>query len=197
MSEGEVVTELRPCGILSFLDEQSLEALKYHGVFGEYGPGEVIIREGESQHFLFVVISGRLEVLMVHGGKEVLLGEIEEGDCLGEVSIFEPGEASATVRVVETAVLWSLEVDQLQDFFEKLPVAGGQLLLGITQLMARRLRHANQQILANRITPKHLSCRSARMEPIKAGSLHDDKKGIISGLFGSKHKPTIPTQIKR
>ncbi|NJL19549.1 MAG: cyclic nucleotide-binding domain-containing protein [Bdellovibrionaceae bacterium] len=91
MSEAEVTTDLRAHGILSFLDTQSLEALKYHGVFGEYGPGEIIIKEGERQQSLFVVISGKLEVLMMHADKEVLLCEIEEGDCLGEVSILNRG----------------------------------------------------------------------------------------------------------
>ncbi|NJL19550.1 MAG: hypothetical protein HC901_04765 [Bdellovibrionaceae bacterium] len=92
-----------------------------------------------------------------------------------------------------------MDVGQLQDFFEKLPVAGGAIFCwGVAQLMAKRLRFANQQIMANRITPKHLSCRSTRMEPIKVENAHGEKKGLISGIFGGKqHKPSISTQIKR
>jgi len=198
----EVISDLKPIGILSFLDEEALEALKYHGTFGEYGPGEVLIHEGERQFSLWVVLSGKLEVFVETSGKEVKIAEISGGDCLGEVSIFEPGEASASVRVVETAVLWNLEVEQLQRFFEKLPVAGGQLMLGIAQLLSRRLRSSNQQILQNQMTPKHLSVRSGTgpAAPIKAETVeHDKAPGGLFGLFGGdkKDKPKISTQIKK
>lgn len=198
----EVISDLKAVGILSFLDEEALEALKYHGTFGEYGTGEVIIHEGERQYSLWVVLSGKLEVFVETSGKEVKIAEISEGDCLGEVSIFEPGEASASVRVVETAVLWNLEVEQLQRYFEKLPVAGGQLMLGIAQLLSRRLRSSNQQILQNQMTPKHLSVRSGTglAAPIKAETVeHDKATGGLFGLFGGdkKDKPKISTQIKK
>ncbi|MEO0453476.1 MAG: cyclic nucleotide-binding domain-containing protein [Verrucomicrobiota bacterium] len=201
---GEVISDLTPIGILSFLDQESLEALKYHGTFGEYGPGEVIINEGERQYSLWYVISGTMEVYITTSAKEVKVAEIGPGDCLGEVSVFEPGEASASVRVMETAVLWNLDVSQLQTFFEKLPIAGGQLMLGIAQLLSRRLRDANQQIMQNQLTPKHLSVRSSTgaPAPIKADTVNTPEKGG-SGLFGlfggasAKDKPKISTEIKK
>jgi CRP/FNR family cyclic AMP-dependent transcriptional regulator len=197
----EVISDLRAEGILSFMDSEALEALKYHGTFGEYGPGEVIINEGERQYSLWVVLSGKLEVYVATSGKEVKIAEVSDGDCLGEVSIFEPGEASASVRVMETAVLWNLEVDQLQRFFEKLPVSGGQLMLGVAQLLSRRLRAANQQMLQSQLTPKHLSVRSAAgtaTSPIRAENTESDKGSRLFGLFsGQKDKPKISTEIKK
>lgn len=197
----EVISDLQATGILSFMDEEALEALKYHGSFGEYGPGEVIINEGERQYSLWIVISGKLEVYITSSGKEVKVAEISDGDCLGEVSIFEPGEASASVRVTETAVLWNLEVDQLQRYFEKLPVAGGQLMLGIAQLLSRRLRSANQQMLQSQLTPKHLSVRSSAgtaPSPLRAENVSPEKSAGLFGLFGNKEsKPKISTQIKK
>ncbi len=199
---GEVISDLKAEGILSFMDDEALEALKYHGTFGEYGPGEVIIKEGERQYSLWIVIGGKLEVFIAASGKEVKVAEISDGDCLGEVSIFEPGESSASVRVVETSVLWNLEVDQLQRYFEKLPVAGGQLMLGIAQLLSRRLRSANQQMLQSQLTPKHLSVRSAAgaaPSPIRADNIEPAEKSAgLFGLFGNKEtKPKISTEIRK
>jgi CRP/FNR family cyclic AMP-dependent transcriptional regulator len=146
-------------------------------------------------------LSGKLEVYVATSGKEVKIAEVSDGDCLGEVSIFEPGEASASVRVMETAVLWNLEVDQLQRFFEKLPVSGGQLMLGVAQLLSRRLRAANQQMLQSQLTPKHLSVRSAAgtaTSPIRAENTESDKGSRLFGLFsGQKDKPKISTEIKK
>jgi CRP/FNR family transcriptional regulator, cyclic AMP receptor protein len=182
----EVVAELRPEGILSHVSAQDLETLKFYGVFGEYGPGEIVVNEGAEQDRLYVIISGKLNVIIQSAGTEVLLGSIGTGDCIGEISIFEPGVASATVKVVETAVLWHLDVAALQNFFEQVPAAGGMLMLGIAQLLSRRLRLANQAILANRMLPKHLGVRSGAREPITAETVKKDEDKSIFKFFGKK-----------
>ncbi len=195
----DVMAMLTATGIFRYLDERSLEALKFFGIFGEYGPGEVVIHEGSDQDRLYFVVSGELEVATAGAGKEVILGTLGHGECLGEISIFEPGLASATVRVISKSVLWSLDVESLQQYFEQAPTAGGQLLLGIAQQLSRRLRHANQIILENRILPQHLGVRSGAIkEPIKADTVpKDHKAGMLGGLFGRKEGPKISTDVKR
>lgn len=202
MSDKEIIAELKPEGILRHVASEDLEALKFYGVFGEYGKGEVVIKEGAEQDQLYIVISGKLEVVIHQGGEDVVLGIIEDGDCIGEISIFEPGTASATVRVLETAVLWHLDVNSLQSFFEQSPVGGGQVMLGIAQLLTKRLRQANQALVAQKLLPKHLAVRSGKvMPPIKPenfGKPEEEKPGLL-GIFKSRKNPpspTISTEIK-
>ncbi len=176
-----------PTGILAHVQPGELETLKFYGVFGEFGKGEAVIAEGANQDRLYLVLSGKLEVSIDSGGQKIVLGEMGPGDCIGEVSVFEPGPASATVSVVETAVLWHIDVAALQTFFEAIPVAGGSLLLGIAQLLSRRLRQANAAIVANRLLPKHLSVRSGTLrEPIRADNIPAEKGGLLKNLFGRK-----------
>jgi CRP-like cAMP-binding protein len=200
MDESEVIADLTPTGILSYIDAENLEALKFHGEFGEYGDGEMIVEEGVRQYNLYIVISGSCQVVIGEGDSEIILGEIGPGDCVGEVSILEPGEATATVRVNNTAVLWKLDVGQLQRFFEKLPVAAGQLMLGISQLLCKRLRSANQTILLGKLTPKHLGVRSGKFtEPLRPTDEPDKASGgLFAGFLGKKEqKSSIPTRIKK
>ena len=197
--QNPVIAELKPIGILNHLSAEDLEALKYYGVFGEYGPGEIVVKEATDQDKLYVVVAGKLEVIVQHAGEEMVLGIIEAGDCIGEVSIFEPGQASATVRVMETSVLWYLDVNSLQGFFERMPVAAGQLMIGISQLLSKRLRQANQAIIANRILPKHLSVRSGKMQPIKLENIDkesDRTTGFLGLLKGKKLSSKIRSDIK-
>jgi len=187
MSEPEVVSDLTPVGILYFLKPAELEPLKFYGIFGEFATGETVIKEGAVQDRLYFVISGRLQVAVASAGSEIILGELGPGDCFGEVSIFEPGPASATVRVLETAVLWHIDVLSLQQYFEQLPEAGGQLMTGIARLLCRRLRQANAAIVANRMPPRHLSLRGGSLRaPITAHNVAVEKGGLFSGLFGKK-----------
>lgn len=199
MDNPEVYATLQPTGILSFMSIEDLETMKFYGTFGEYGAGEVIIEQEQKSQVLHIVVAGTLEVIVSAMGKQVKVGEIGPGDCVGEVSILEPGPASATVRVMETAVLWSIDVAQLQQFFEALPSGAAQLLLGISSLLCKRLRHANQTIIENRILPGHLGVRCGLVrEPIKAETLRGEKGGLLGGLLGGKKdKPKLSTQIKR
>jgi CRP-like cAMP-binding protein len=200
MDQPEVIAQLQPVGILSYLDVKDLQTLQFYGTFGEYGVGEVIVTQGEKSQTLHIVISGSLDVIVSAMGKETKVGEIGPGDCIGEIGILEPGPASATVRVSQTAVLWSAGIESLQQFFEAVPIGAAQLLMGISSLLCKRLRHANQTIMENRIFPSHLGVRSGLIkEPIRASSTDKPaKSGLLGGLIGGKkHEPKISTEIKR
>jgi len=201
MDESEIIADLRSIGILAYISPEDLESLKYHGEFGEYGEGEVVVEEGIRQYNLYVIISGSCEIILGKGENEIILSEIGPWDCIGEISILEPGDATATVRVKSTAILWKLDVAQLQRFFEKRPVAAGQLMLGIAQLLCKRMRGANQTILSNKLIPRHLGVRSGKMfEPIRPSKADDKHEtgGLFSSIIGKKEKKSgISKSIKR
>lgn len=203
MGDSEIIADLTQTGILQHLSLPDLEALKFYGTFGEYGVGEVIVTQDQPNERLYIVTHGLLDVIVSQAGKDTKVGDIGPGDCIGEIAILEPGDASATVVVRETAILWSIDVNALQQYFESVPVGGAFLLMGISRLLCRRLRHANQTIMENRIVPGHLGVRSGLVrEPIKAGNVggtKSGKSGLFSGfLGGKKDEPTdFSSKIKR
>ncbi|MFQ3671658.1 MAG: Crp/Fnr family transcriptional regulator [Verrucomicrobiia bacterium] len=181
----DVIADLTPTGILGFLEPEELEILKFYGTFGEFGSGEEVVREGVLQDRLYYVLSGRLKVVVGRAGEAFTVGEICAGDCLGEVSIFEPGTASATVTVVETAVLWHLDIQALQEFFAELPAAGGRLLVGVAQLLCKRLRAANEEIAKGYKTPTFLGVRAGGLKaPIRFDDVPRVKRR--AGIFRKK-----------
>lgn len=201
MGDPEIIADLTAVGILRHLSQPDLEALKFYGTFGEYGVGEVIITQDQPNDYLYFVVHGALDVIVSQHGKETKVGDIGPGDCIGEVAILEPGDASATVVVRETSILWSLDVNALQQYFEAVPVGGAYLLMGISRLLCRRLRHANQTIMENRIIPGHLGVRSGLVrEPIRFENVSgkSGKSGLFGGLLGGKkEEPKISTKIKK
>jgi CRP-like cAMP-binding protein len=156
-------------GILSFLDDESRELLAGYGAVRATAAGEVIIKEAQPQTFLYVVISGVYTVSTKAAGREVQLDTVEEGDCFGEVSLFQPGPASATVTGTQPGKLWSMESEQLQQFLFDTPQAGCALILGINTILSRRLKRANAVIRANEIVPAFLSVRSRKRADATSG----------------------------
>ena len=149
-------------GILSFLDDESRELLTRYGTITATSAGEVVIHEGKPQTCLYVVIMGVYSVTTKVTGRDVQLDTVEAGDCFGEVSLFQPGAASATVTSVQAGQLWFMESEQLQQFLFDAPQAGCALILGINTILSRRLKRANAVIRTNEIVPSFLSVRSRK-----------------------------------
>jgi CRP/FNR family cyclic AMP-dependent transcriptional regulator len=149
-------------GILSFLDDEFRELLIGYGAVKATNVGEVVIQEGAPQTHLYVVSMGVYAVTTKAAGRDVQLDSVEPGDCFGEVSLFQPGPASATVTSVQAGQLWYMESAHLQQFLFDAPHAGCALILGINTILSRRLKRANAVIRANEIVPSFLSVRARK-----------------------------------
>ena len=109
-----------------------------------YNAGEVIFRQGEMGHCMFVVQSGKAEVIGERDGKEIRLAELAQGDFFGEMALFEKIPRSATVRAVTE--LRALTVDKkilLKKIHED-----PSLAFRIMQTMSRRIQDLNTQLMS-------------------------------------------------
>lgn len=191
-----IIAELRIEGVFAHMTEGDLVALKQYGQFEDFPAHTTIIQEGTLQDHLYYIVHGTTEVVVKYAGKETLLGVLGQGDSFGEISVFEPGPTSATVRTKEFCVIWKIDVPSLQSYFEKLPGGGGQLMLGLAQLLSKRLRRANQALVEASMLPKHLAVRSGNA-PITAATVAEEEDSSSNGLFGSlmgsnKKLPSVP-----
>jgi len=155
-------THLPRSGILSFMDDHAREQFGSYGSVLTTTPGQVLMREGEVNKHLYVVLAGTYSILGEVSGQEVLLDTVGVGDCLGEVAIFNPDKASATVKSLHHGRLWAIDADALQDFLYQWPDYGCAALLGIDIILSRRLRRTNEVIRHNEIVPGFLSVRAKK-----------------------------------
>lgn len=76
--------------------------------------GEILIKEGDiglAASQLYVVKSGKFEVLEKRQGVNMRVNVKERGDCFGEISLMYNCPRSATVAATTDAVVWVLERD--------------------------------------------------------------------------------------
>jgi len=144
------------------MDDESREQLTGYGSLVSTAAGQVLIEEGQEQTRLYMVVSGAFNVTTRVAARDIELDRVGVGDCLGEVAVFQPGPASATVTCVQAGQLWYMEVAQLQQFLLDCHHAGCALLFGINTILSRRLKRANGVIKANEIMPNFLSVRSRK-----------------------------------
>ena len=149
-------------GILAFMDDESREQFASYGSVEQTAPGQVIINEGDANMNLYIILGGTFKITTKATGQEVPLAVVGAGDCLGEIAVFEPGTASATVTCDEAGQLWHINAQNLQQFLIDWPHAGCAAVLGINTILSRRLKRANAVIRSHQILPTFLSVRTRK-----------------------------------
>jgi CRP-like cAMP-binding protein len=146
MSDAFNHPEIPRLGIVAGMEDEDRELLGNYGEFLPAHPRQQIIEEGKAQDSLFFVISGVLHVHMQVDGREKLIARIEKGETLGEVNVFDPAVASASVTAQEFSQIWRANRSDIEAFVSAYPKAGCDLLAGILTCMSRRIRHMNERL---------------------------------------------------
>lgn len=149
MNEKLMRPELPPIGIVAELEEQDRALLGNYGEFLPAQPGQTLITAGDNQEHLYLVISGLLHVTIMVEGRSKLVARVEAGETLGEMNVFDPGKASATVVAQEFTQIWKANREDIDLYVKAYPDAGAILLSGIITVMCRRVRNMNDKLADN------------------------------------------------
>ena len=146
MTDKLVRPELPSLGIVAEMDPEDRALLGGYGEFMPAQPGQKLISAGDSQDNLYFVISGLLHVTISVDGRQKLVARVEAGETLGEINVFDPGKASATVTAQEFSQIWKANRNDIDQFVKAYPAAGASLLDGIVTVMCRRIRNMNEKL---------------------------------------------------
>lgn len=118
------------------LDEMNIKDLVSSLKMNKFNPGDTVIEKGEQGKRLFIIVSGKVEVVGDAGINIAFLGV---GEIFGEMSLLSGDPVGATIRVVEPAKILSLDGDYFRKILNKKPA----LQMYISRLLARRLAKTN------------------------------------------------------
>jgi CRP/FNR family cyclic AMP-dependent transcriptional regulator len=126
----------------SFPDEQ-LRALAALVTRRSAPRSSLIMAAGDATESLYVVISGRLKVMMGDAeGKEVILSLIGPGEFFGEMGLIDDSPRSASVIAIEPCELLSLS----RRDFKKFMAENFDMTMAVMKGLVRRLREADRKI---------------------------------------------------
>ncbi|OGA28550.1 MAG: hypothetical protein A3I01_00570 [Betaproteobacteria bacterium RIFCSPLOWO2_02_FULL_65_24] len=129
--------------MFSVLPESQLALLT--GLVGRksFPRGATIISAGDTTDSLYVIISGRLKVMMSDDeGREVILAILSSGEYFGEMGLLDDHPRSATVVALEPCELLSLSKRD----FKKCLEDNFELAMTVMRGLVRRLREADKKI---------------------------------------------------
>jgi CRP-like cAMP-binding protein/predicted acylesterase/phospholipase RssA len=134
MTTGDLVEFVRSAELFQGVDVAAVSELARELKIVEIRDREVLIRQGDSNQNLYLVVSGRLRVTrhdQRHGAS--LLFEVQPGESVGEMAILSDGPASATVTAADDARVVGLS----QDVFKRFSAASPEAALQVAQSLSR------------------------------------------------------------
>jgi len=126
-----------------FQDMTSTELEQVSALFEResYPAGEIILREGLSVQFLWVITAGRCEVRKTGlDGQERVLAVLEPGAVFGEMSFFHAAPHSASIHTLTDVEVRRLPRSRFEELLEQGPRAAYKIAVNTATVLAERLR---------------------------------------------------------
>ena len=132
----ERVALLRRVGLFAETPDRALAGVAQVVTEVEFPAGATVMREGDLEDWLYVVVDGELEV--VRADRRVSLGP---GQVVGELAVLDPMPRSATVRATTDCLLFRLDKIAFDEVLGERP----EVARGVIRELVGRLREARER----------------------------------------------------
>lgn len=130
--------------VFAELSQQELIDLLANAEKCTFGPGDAILNEGSTGHFMYVMMEGAATVAKRdRHGQSSELASLGAGDSFGEMSLVDKDPRSASVTAAADCVLIRIP----EGACWKNPVVSAKIFRNISRILSRRLREADRTLL--------------------------------------------------
>ena len=135
---GEKILLLKEIEIFSGLSAAELAAIAAVTKELDYSENSTVIKQDTIGETVFLIIKGRVDVIMEHTGKEpVVIDEIGAGGAFGEMALIDNSPRSATIQTTEPCRFLILHKQEFKETAIEFP----RIALQICSVLSRRIRH--------------------------------------------------------
>jgi CRP/FNR family cyclic AMP-dependent transcriptional regulator len=134
---------LKAVPLFSTIAEEQLGAVASMVTRRSVSRSTMIMSAGDATDSLYIVLSGRLKVMMSDAeGKEVILTILGPGEFFGEMGLIDEAPRSASVIAIEPCELLTISKRD----FKKCLAENFELTMALMRGLVRRLREADRKI---------------------------------------------------
>jgi signal transduction histidine kinase len=134
---------LRSVPLLFGLPDEALAELAQAAREQRYAPGEIVVREGDPEDTLFIIKSGRVDIIKGHGtSHQEKIAERHSLDVIGEMSLLEQKPRFATVVAREPVVVLSIASPPFVEVAKEHPI----VLSRLGTIMSGKTREAGEDL---------------------------------------------------
>lgn len=128
--------------VLEGLSEDEWQRVIRYAQRIEFKPGETLLKAGESDDSLNIMVSGEVEVTSVNSfGFSKRIATIGEGSVFGELAFFDGKPRSASIRAISEGQLLRLSRKGFDQIAAWNPALAQQFLFDLGRILAYRFRN--------------------------------------------------------
>jgi len=136
---------LRNHHLFKTLSDDQLDALLPRGRIIHFGRGEKLIHQGDEGDSMFILVSGRADVIVERNNNPTNVALLQNGDCFGEMSLLTGERRSATIVASRDCEVVEISKPVLAQSLKENP----ELLASLSALLAKRQMETEGIVLAN------------------------------------------------
>lgn len=138
-------------GSARFFDDfrlEDIEQLSAYMAAYRAPPGGIIIREGQVDDYMLLLIEGKVEIVKTDKrGQRQAMTTVGPGMTLGEMSMIDGDPRFATCIAIDTTTFAVLTRDNMVRIILERPELGAKLLIKLVTLLSHRLRQTSLTLL--------------------------------------------------
>jgi CRP/FNR family cyclic AMP-dependent transcriptional regulator len=108
--------------------------------------GEFIVKEGDPGDYMFIIIEGKVKVLLKRGKKEIILATLEKGNFFGEMSLFGGNPRSASVQALTDLKLLKITRKDIVRLSESNPKLLSEFTMGLCTELCQRVSNTSTSL---------------------------------------------------
>ena len=138
---------------ISFLRQLTDDELKSFAALIEtrnYQQGDLVLEEGTAPTAFHVIREGTVHVRRRANTRDMLLARLGPGAFFGEINLFDPGVATASIHAMKKTQIATIPYDRFHAYMDQHPRAGYRIVSALLTELARRMRTTDER-LANAV----------------------------------------------
>ena len=138
---------LRTVSILRQLNTTELESFSSLLTLNEVKPRQRLTEEGTPVVALSIICTGVVHIRRLAQKREMLLGRLGPGGFFGEINLFDPGLATASIYAMKPSTIASVPYGSLRAYWKEHPDTGYKVVSAMMTEMCRRFRLTSDRLV--------------------------------------------------
>lgn len=138
-------SQLCRCPLFQDMANGELDAVFQRMSFDSFPADSTILKEGRAHQSLWVVVTGRCEVVKCgNGDQNNQLAVLEAGSVFGEMSFFEAAPHSASIHTLTDVTTMRLTRESFDNLRGEHPAAADKIACNLVRILSGRLRRMDE-----------------------------------------------------
>jgi CRP-like cAMP-binding protein len=156
VSDGIRFSDIARMSLFRGFNDTFVRLLDLFFVQRNYLTGDTLIRQGTRQDTFFLIIAGEVEITHDVAGRPVQLCILPAGQFFGEINLFDPGTATASVTALTPVVTLEISNEKFRSFITHKPELAADFTFQLAETIVKRFRASSNTLVEELSRPEKI-----------------------------------------